>query len=514
MSFYSRRVKGKERGEKGFLLPGLLIFISAFAILALAVGGMLMTTLGTAIRNQNSETAFNAAEAGLNYYLWHMNHNSSDVKDGQSTPATEGPLGYGPYVHDYTSLSGASLGSYTLWIKPGLPGSTTVTVRSIGSAKNDPNLLRTVEARIGAPSFSTYAVVGNTALWFGNTESTSGAVHSNIGIKMDGSNTDQVTSARATYTVPSWSGPGAGTTKPGVWCDTAITTPVNCNTRSKTSWSYPVPAVDFNKVSGDLCQLKKIATNNTAANACNLTPARTAGYIPPVNSSAYSATVGYIITLNDNGTYSLERVSNERDTRTPWSSALTRTAVQTGITIPTSGVVFVEDNVWVRTAGPNGFDGRITIASARLSVSGAPDAIIADDIKYLDKYNGNDTVGIVAEDSVEVAPYVGAPVEISGAFISQSGSVGIRQKYKETGNWVSGYALSTQALTFFGSLASNQVWTWSVMLCGTASNANCWAGYRYTNTNYDENLRYSPPPNFPVTSSFDILSWREVLTRP
>lgn len=500
-------------GQNGSMLISVLGFIVIFSIVAVSVGTMIVTTVSSTRRTQSSEAAFNVAEAGLNYYLWHLNHNAADLKDGQSTPATPTALGYGPYTHDYFDIYGEKLGTYTLYIQPGAVGSTTVTVRSIGETIGFMPVKRTIEAKIGAPSFSTYAVAGNTALWFGNTESTQGPIHSNIGIKMDGSNTDQVTSASATYVVPSWSGPGAGTTKPGVWCDSGITSPVNCNTRSKTSWSYPVPAVDFNKISGDLCALKKIATANNAANACTLSPARTSSYVPRVNT-AYTATVGYLITLNNNNTYDLERVTNERDTRADYNAALTRTVVQTAIPIPADGVVFVEDNVWVRSQQPSGFTGRVTIASARLAVAGDSKIVIADDLLYADKYSGANTVGLIAESNVEVAPYTGAPVEIDGALISQLGSVGIRQKYLGTNTYVTGYANSAQQLTFFGSLASNQEWTWSVQLCGTASNASCWAGYRYTLTTYDENLRYAPPPNFPVTSSFDLLSWREVIINP
>lgn len=503
-----------QNREQGSMMTGLLFFIVAFAIIGLAVGSMIVSTLNTVVRTSHSEQAFNVSEAGINYYLWHLNHDSADQKDGTGAPASQGTYGFGPYTHDYWDLSGNKVGKFTLWIKPGASGSTTVTVRSIGEVTTYPRSIRTIEARIGAPSFSTYAMAGNTALWFGNTESTSGKIHSNIGIKMDGANTDQVSSARATYTVPSWSGSGAGTTKPGVWCDSSVTNPVNCNTRNKTSWTAPVPAVDFNKVAGDLCTLKKIAINDNSATACNSKPARTASYIPAVSATSYSATVGYLITLNDNGTYNLEKVTNEKDTNSTYASALTRTTIANNIAVPPSGVVFVEDNVWLRTAGPNGFDGRITIASARLAMSGDTSAVIASSLKYKDKYSGNDAIGVVAEDDVEVAPYAGAPVEIDAALIAQMGSVGIRRQYNGTTNYVDGYALSNQALSFFGSIASNQEWTWSVMLCGTPGNANCWAGYRYTSTVYDENLRYSPPPSFPVTSSFDLLSWREVMTNP
>ena len=500
--------------QQGSMLATLLVFIVAFAIFGLAVGTMIITTLNTAVRTQNSETAFNAAEAGLNYYLWHLNHDNSDLKDGTGLPNSPTTLGYGPYVHEYKDLSGKVLGKYTLYIMPGAAGSTTVTVRSIGKVETYPSATRTVEARIGAPSFSTYALAGNTALWFGNTESSSGPVHSNVGVKMDGSNTDQVTSSNASYTVPTWSGNGANTTKPGVWCDPGVSSPLNCNARNKSSWGYPVPAVDFNKISGDLCNLKKQATNNTSASACTLKPSRTAGYIPP-STTSFSTTTGYLITLNDNGTYTLEKVTNERDTRVDYANALTRTTVQSGISIPSNGIIFVEDNVWVRSAGPNGFDGRVTIAAARLATpAGDASATIVDDMKYRSKYDGADAIGVIAEKNVEVAPYVGSDVEIHGALIAQAGSVGIRQKYAGTNTYVDGYPSSSDGLRFFGSIASNQQWTWSVQLCGTVSNASCWAGYRYTATDYDENLRYSPPPSFPVTSTFDMLSWREVMSQP
>lgn len=503
----------QQTDERGSMLTMMLVFIMVFSIIGVSVGVMIVNTLNTAVRAQHSETAFNAAEAGLNYYLWHLNHDNTDLKDGTGAPATPTALGYGPYVHDYKDLDGNKVGTFTLYIKPGVTGSTTVTVRSIGQVDTYPRATRTVEAQIGAPSFSTFAVAGNTALWFGNTESTNGPIHSNVGIKMDGANTDQISSARSTYTVPSWSGDGANTTKPGVWCHPSITSPVNCNTRIKTSWSYPVPALDFNKLSADLCTMKKLATANNATNACTLNPTRTPGYVPRVNTS-YSQYAGYLITLNDNGTYNLERVSNERDRQSSYSSALTRTSVQSGIAIPENGIIFVEDNVWVRTAGPNGFDGRVTIVAARLSVSGTAVATIADDLRYRDKYTGGDSIGIIAEGDIEVAPYVGAPAEVNAALISQSGSVGIRRQYRENGAYVTGYPNASQQFTFFGSLATNQEWTWSVMRCSNANSASCWAGYRYTSTNYDDNLRYSPPPSFPVTSSFDMLSWREVLTKP
>ncbi len=497
----------------GFSTVAIITFMVVFAFVATAVIQANLMTMTTVTRSQSSETAFNIADGGINYYLWHFNHNNADLRDGKTWPATPQLLGYGPYEHDYRNNEGKVIGTYTLWIKPGAVGSTVATVRSIGKTNGPNPAVRTIEAKIGAPSFSTYAVAGNTALWFGNTESASGPVHSNVGVKMDGPNSDMVTSANRTYQIPGSHGWGAYSYKPGVWCDPNIVSPVNCNARLKTSWLYPSPAVDFNKVRADLCVIKKAALNSTATNACTTRPARSASYVPPVYTS-YDAETGYLISLNDDNTYNLERVTNERDTRATYTTSLTRSTIATNIPIPENGAIFVEDNVWVRTSGPNGFNGRVTIASARLAVSGETNITIAGPIKYADRYNGNDTIGLIAENNVEVAPYAGKPIEIDAAIIAQSGSVGIRQRYRENGRAAPGYALESQALTFFGSLASNQMWTWSVITCGSETSAACWIGYRYTNNIYDENLRYAPPPFFPVTSTFDIISWREVLTTP
>jgi hypothetical protein len=60
--------------------------------------------------------------------------------------------------------------------------------------------------------------------------------------------------------------------------------------------------------------------------------------------------------------------------------------------------------------------------------------------------------------------------------------------------------------------------TWLVgNSCGDAVNdpVNGWiSGIENNTTHYDYNLLYAPPPSFPVTAGFNILSWREVLTAP
>src|ERR1017187_7371262 len=117
------------------MIPALISVIVAFSIMSTAIVEVTLTNFavtGNIVKNQQ---AFNIAEAGLNYYMWHLNHNSTDYKDGGTTPTTPNPtLGYGPYTHNYIDTNGVNEGTYTLWINPASNGSTIVTVRSIGQA--------------------------------------------------------------------------------------------------------------------------------------------------------------------------------------------------------------------------------------------------------------------------------------------------------------------------------------------------------------------------------------------
>jgi type II secretory pathway pseudopilin PulG len=531
--------------QDGFLLPALLTFMIAMGIITGAVLEVVLNNFTVVGNNIKSQQAFNIAEAGLNYYLWHLSHNPTDFKDGKSTPTTPDPtLGYGPYVHNYVDSDAVTEGTYTLYIKPQGSGSTIATVRSIGKATNG-SVTRTVQAQIGAPSFASYGVLSDSAIWFGNTESADGPVHSNAGVEMDGSSDAQVSSANTTYVPPNGvhsSNYANGASHAGVWCDTTVTSPVNCSTRNKSNWVYPVTSVDFNQVSSSLCTMKKVAFGDYSAtsalvgqaNACTQVPTtRTNAYVPQYSSTSFSISKGYLIKLNNNNTYDLYKVNSEDDTKTPYTSALGTTLVASAIPFPTSGVIFVEDNVWV-LSNPT-VAGRVTIASGRLaSSSNSTNIVIAGDIKYTTK-NGNDAVGLVAEDSIYIAPYAPASTgsfsfEVDGALLAASGNV----MYGEGGlntsentyrtndtSCTRGWVNSNQTMLFYGSVANRQTWTWTwdngTGACGDSARAatgHYISGIYNNTTQYDYNLQYAPPPSYPVTSGYNILSWREVLTKP
>lgn len=523
------RLPNQQANEDGFILPTLLTFVVVALIVSAAVVEIINSNLSLVNNNVQHQQALNIAEAGINYYLWHLSHNPNDFKDGQSTPTTpNAQLGYGPYVHNYIDSNAVNEGTYTLWINPQGNGSTIATVRSIGQVAGT-SFTRTVQATIGRASFASYAVVGDSALWFGNDETADGPVFSNQGIRLDGPNNDTAASANSTY-VPSAQVGGDGNSHPGVWCSTTVTQPVNCLTRNKSTWIYPKPAIDFTQVSSSLCTMKKTAfgdysqTSSLAgqANACTQTPTtRTAAYIPQ-RSSSFSLTKGYLINLNSNGTYDLYDVNSETDTAATYSSALGLQTVATGIAIPPSGVIFAEDNVWVRS-NPT-FHGRVTIASGRLATSTNTDIVIAGPLVYSTK-NGSDSIGLVSEGDVLVAPYAppasGAfTFEIDGAIIAENGNVEFPPTYRSASKNTLGWVNSNQQMLFYGSVATRLTWTWNWINTSAANavrdpvSGNYISGIENTTSQYDYNLLYAPPPSYPLTSSYDILAWREVLTAP
>ena len=523
----------KQKKPEGFILPaslGLIIFIS---IIAMAVFTIVETNLFVVNNNVRRQKALNIAEAGLNYYLWHLSHSPSDYKDGKTTGVAEDPvLGFGPFVHTYIDDNALNAGTFTLYIKPTGNGSTIARIRSIGRVANS-DIIRTIDGYVGAPSFASYGVVSDSALWFGSTETASGPIHSNQGIRMDGPSTSDVTSANSTYVPSSALGGNGSTSHPGVWCSSTVTAPINCNTRSKTDWRYPVPAVDFNVVNGSLCTIKKTAfaanastsAIATQANACSQTPTtRTSSYLPQrATNGTYNATRGYLVQLNTNGTYDLYSVNGETDTATPYTSALSLSIQGSNIAIPSSGVIFAEDNVWVRT-NPT-YTGRVTIASGRLATNSNANITIADDIVYNTK-NGTTSIGLVAEGKISIAPYAPPATgsfnfEVDAALIAQSGTINYPNVYNSNANRCTrGWVGANQNFTFYGSVATRQQWTWTWQRSSSCPDAaqvspgQYISGIYHNDSQYDYNLLYAPPPSFPTTSSFSILSWREVLTRP
>lgn len=424
--------------------------------------------------SSNREEAFHIAEAGINYYQWHLAHFSTDFQDGTgAAPTSQSGFTNPCYLHDFTDKdTNTVIGRYCLEITAPLVGSTIVTIKATAYTIANPNVKRVITTRYGVPSLAKYAFLTNGDVWIGDTESVSGPLHANGGIRFDGTGNAPITSAKTTYSCQTYHGCGP-TTKAGIWGAAPQST--------QNFWLFPQPNVDFSSMTADLATLK--------------TSAQSAGrYLAPSNAQGYS------LVFNSNGTYSVYRVTSLRSHATGYdvnnvahSEDLdynARTLLTTS-TIPTNGIIYIEDRTWVEGT----VNGRAMVVAAKLPyvAATAPSIIIPNNITYT-ATDGTVSLGLLAQQDILISYYAPNNLTINAAMIAQNGSA---QMYYFSGN-------VKTSISIYGTVASYGTWTWSwVNGSGTTT-----SGYQNTTTTYDSNLLYAPPPSFPLTSSgYQQISW-------
>jgi type II secretory pathway pseudopilin PulG len=472
-----------RNNQKGFTLAIIIVVTVLLSALALAVANIAISNVRFTGHEQKSASALNVAEAGVNYYLWHLSHNTIDYCDGASTCTGSGP--FGPYVHSYYDASGKLLGTYTLTITPPGAGSTVTTVQSVGQVTGLSGN-RTILAQLGIPSFASYALLTNSEVWFGSTESSVGPVHSNVGVHFDGVNNGPVTSANANY-VPSVGYGGNGSTShTGVWGAGG----------PASQWQYPVPTVNFNQVTANLAALKTLAQSNGV-------------YLAPLNTPA-QASKGYYLLLKNNGTVDIYTVTEKTTSLSGVTDKTNAFSVKTFVrnqAAPANGVMYVEDNVWVEGA----YNGRLTIATGRLPdpVSTRTSIHIVDGITYT-ATDGSVAVGLIAQKDALISYYAPSTMTLYAALLAQNGFAGFDIPGASGCNFSGALPARVKtSLTFVGAIASNGSWTWSY-----SSGASTCSGYNTNSSIFDTFLKYAPPPQFPITGTYSILNWRELLYNP
>ncbi len=450
----------KHKFRKAMYLPLLLILTSVFLLLSLIAIDLAVMQRKESLSNANKISALGVAEAGVNYYLWHLAHNDTDYTDGQPVPTTPPP--YGPYTHQYYDANGNLIGNYSLLITPPPSGSTVTTIESTGTI-NTTHQTRTVKAVLGIPSFSQYAVVTGSEVWFGSNETTNGPVHSNIGIHFDGTNNGPVTSSSATYT-PSYEFGGDGQVHNGVWG----------NGGPQSSWLFPVPTVNFQNITANLQQLETEAQSNGM-------------YLPK------SSQLGYYIQFQSDGTYKLATV-------TSYSMSTFKTTSLVSEPAPANGIIYASDNVFVSGT----VHGRYTVVAATLpsSPNTYRDITAIDNLTYTAK-DGTDVLGLVAQKDFLVGPLSPLNMEIDAAILAQNGRA--YRPYCWNDSCGPMYNIRDN-ITIYGSVGSLSYWNWTWV----NQYNQVISGYQTTNQSYDQHLQFAPPPSFPTTGEYSLLSWREV----
>lgn len=449
-------------------MPIILLAGTLFLAYAAGLAGFAIANTKMAALHNNKITAMSIAEAGINYYMWHLAHNPDDFCDG-ATCSGSGP--FGPYSHTFKDQTGQEIGTYELTITPPTLGDATVLIRSVGRVRGT-TPKKTIVAQLGMPSFTKYTLLVNQSeLWIGNNETINGSVFVNgSGMRMDGSISGNASSTEETYQ-STWG------EKPGIW-----THPDYLSTAFfGGDKSFPVPPVDFNKLAVDMTNIRNEARD--------------------INEGDYygpSGVYGYHIILNESN-YTICKVRNyeSRTTRSNHLSITSENCTGTGLGIksyPEKGVIFTEDNVWVNGTINNQ---RITIVAAdpeASSLNQKKKIIIPDNIRYTN-FDGTDKIGLITQTDILLTRDAPAQMEIDAAMIAAEGEIKI-QNYSEI--------KAGGKIKVYGSMAHNTglIWTY-------ASGNTIVAGYPTTETVMDNHNVLTPPPKFPKTGSYQILSWRE-----
>lgn len=456
-----RTIFNTKKGAAGSVLVYNLIVIFIFSLVMVAVLGYAVIQLRVIRGSVNREMAFQIAEAGANYYQWHLAHFSSDFWDGNASTTP------GPYIHDYIDRdTNQKVGEFSLQITPPLPGSTIVTIKSTGFTTDYPAQKRSVSVRYGKPSLAKYAFLTNSYVLVGSTSVFYGQFHSNSGIQFNGTANSPVTSFRTTYTCQD--GDGCSGTYPGIWGSAASST--------QAFWDFPVLHVDYTGITSDFEDLETLATGQAD--------------LPPSNEQGYS------LVFNPDGTVSVYKVTALRahntgyDVNGQWHSEdldyQTRDFQYT-MPIPSNGVIFVRDHVWVEGV----VNGRVVVAATKYSTDPAQQAriLIPNNITYLAK-DGNHVLGLIAEKDLLLTYYVPDDLEIDAAFIAQNGAFQ-RYCFSDT---------PKDTLTVYGSISS---FSRPYVYCSGYN-----SGYTIRNYIYDSSLLYGPPPSFPLSNEgYQQISW-------
>ncbi len=501
-----------EKQNKGSMLLTVLIVGFILSMTLTAIASLLVANSKITRQKENQEKAFQIAEAGLNYYRWQLAHDRDDYTGVSEQPyydQTGSLLGYFTVTVEATGVTGYGQ-RVTLCHKPGTAAERTIivsgesmaahlahgdyegecattvesntnviTLTSTGWTTDNPNIQRTIKARYGQPSLARYAFITNSNIWFGNTEVISGQVHSNGGIRMDGTCNSLMTSIKETYICGEEHG-CADEEKPGIW---------GAGTDDDL-WDFPITeGIDFDAVTVDLDTIK--------------TEADTSG----VYLSA-SGAYGYIIDFDSAGTFNVRKVTKLEDPAwgydgTDWvyESYSYKNSSNVGTyTIPSNGLIFVEDDAWVE----GDVDGRVTLVAARLPDGDYEDAniYIQNDINYTSQ-DGVNVLGLIAQNDILIPLYSDDELNIDAALLAQKGH--IFRLYYDAADYPL-YALRS-SLTLYGTIISNAVWTFNWV---SEAGGPVTSGYETTSTTYDSYLFYSPPPSFPTEDEYEFISWEEV----
>jgi hypothetical protein len=93
---------------RGVILINALVFSAIAVTVTIGLVNWGVSVLKTTRTLDAREQAFQIAEAGVEYYRWHLAHAPTDYQDGTGS--------VGPYIHSVQDADGDTVGQYSLTI--------------------------------------------------------------------------------------------------------------------------------------------------------------------------------------------------------------------------------------------------------------------------------------------------------------------------------------------------------------------------------------------------------------
>lgn len=474
------RHEKKIHTDSGSILILTIVFTAIFMILFSSLLGYLLVQYKWVSQKTEQERALQIAEAGVEYYRWHLAHFPKDITDG-----TGGP---GPYVHVYEDPESGPIGEFSLEIGGEVLCDEVQVVQatSTGHTYADPNIKRTIIVRIARPTVADYSYLVDSNVWAGSSRTIVGPYHSNGVVRMDADNKSAVTSKITTaYCGPTGLG-GCG----GYW-DT-ITGVYGSGTNPQW-WLWGQPGVPFSNFDFDFGAMEG--------------KAQTSGiYLPKVSDDTSS--YGYYLELKNDASvdiYEVDSIWKWVEHYTPgsqwiWMPELAgnmnnyRTFIRNEPIPQSCPLIYVSDRTWLEGT----VTGKVTVV-ANDTGAATPDLFLQDDITY-NIGGGTDGLTVLAEQNLLIPLYVPDYMTINGIFFAQKGAYG--RSWYDNNEWpYNGYKEQTELNTngtVVSKLRTGTQW-------GTSQ------GFTIRNDSYDRNLAESPPAMTPFTSpNFRFIEWREV----
>jgi hypothetical protein len=475
--------------RQGYVVMSVLVFAAVFALITSSLVGYVFVQSKAVHIKSDQEQAFSLAEAGLNYYKWHLAHWPDDFQDGTGAE--------GPYVHAVNDLESDTVGTFSLDVLPNMEcgEASGIDISSTGRPE-DSNIERTVVGRYARPSVAEYAFIIDSNVWAGPDREIHGKYHSNGGIRMDGSNDSPVTSSQEDWFCTDafgcssgWFGSG-GETKPGVFGAGA----------GDELWSYPVPQMDFGGITSDL------VTMEDRADLMGIKLGAVGGQ---------SGQHGWHLIFKGNGTVDIYKV---KKTTKVWSDVTgagdweeegevikEEDFIENRALPGDCKLIFVEDELWIEGE----IEGKVTVVAAKPKQPNfESDAILSGNLTY-HAGGASDGLTLIAENSIRIpinSPY---NMTLNGIFIAQNGNFG-RNYYTTSGSRdVPGSyddEVKRGALVINGTIVSKgRVGTQWVSGSDTFL-----SGYSSRVNTYDRSLATDPPPLTPfISEEYRFVDWSD-----